>query len=174
MKDRVIAVYLFALTLLLLIVHFPHHEGGKWEMDQCVVVHARALNNISLPNISRPHKNDSFSHPGDEASHELPPSEMEVLSAIGAMQEMRDFELKGWVLTFAVVSIETSPDEIKGVYRAVAERPGKTRYAYRISQAQTRSPAAFLIVVEAPLPIATCADGTEPTSNHCDDGSNPK
>ena len=175
MKDRMVAVALFALTLLFFTVAFPPHRDGKREMDQyAVVAHPWAFNNISLPRIGRPHKDESISHPSDVISYELPPSERQVLSAIGGMHEMRDFSLNGWLITFAVVSLESSPDETKGVYRAIAERPGKTRYAYRISQAQTRSPAAFLIVVEPPLPIGTCADGTEPNGGYCDDRSNPR
>jgi hypothetical protein len=175
MKDRVVAVVLFALTLLFFAIAFPHHRDGKWEMEQHVVVaHLWAFNNISLPRIGRSHKDEPFSHPSDEISYKLPPSEMQVLSMIGSMHEMRDFSLDGWSITFAVVSLESGPDETKGVYRAIAGRPGRTRYAYRISQAQTRSPAVFLIVVEPPLPIGTCANGTEPIDDHCNDGSNPK
>ena len=115
MKDRVVAVVLFALTLLFFAIAFPHHRDGKWEMEQHVVVaHLWAFNNISLPRIGRSHKDEPFSHPSDEISYKLPPSEMQVLSMIGSMHEMRDFSLDGWSITFAVVSLESGSGRDEG------------------------------------------------------------
>jgi hypothetical protein len=171
MKNKAAVVVLFSLLLL-----FVVFKGSGWKSHRHALVHewAPSTINISLPIASNAQKNGSLLRSDNIILYETPPSQKQVLLKIKRLREIKDFNVNGWFITFKPTLINVDPDRIQIVFRAIAERPGKARYSYRVSESQGDSESMTVITVEHPVLMSACADGSESNAGYCADRSYPR